>query len=210
MKTGTVELKLQDGTAIKIEGSADFVAAVTAVILEVGKGRSSEHAQKDKPEPQRSTSSNQFEGLPPMFSPQWQEARSLLLKRFERTPTVGEIFEFLRESSQVGRSTNGDSLERLEPEAPAFDSPRSQPGRINQRLCWSLKEAAERCGVSYNILYRAACRGDLKIIQRLWTNDGVRIRVATLRRERDRIFAEETKERETHIGPNREGHQEAL
>jgi hypothetical protein len=46
MDAGTLELKLQDGTAIKIRGSADFVAAVTAVILEVGKWGSSEHAQK--------------------------------------------------------------------------------------------------------------------------------------------------------------------
>jgi hypothetical protein len=51
MKTGTVDLKLQDGTPIKIKGSADFVAAVTAVILEVGKGRSSDRAQVGKPEP---------------------------------------------------------------------------------------------------------------------------------------------------------------
>jgi hypothetical protein len=46
MKTGSVELKLQDGTAIKIEGSAEFVAAVTSVILEVGNGKSSEHVHK--------------------------------------------------------------------------------------------------------------------------------------------------------------------
>jgi len=75
MKTGTVELKLQDGTAIKIEGSADFVAAVTAVILEVGKGRSSEHAQKGKPALQRSPISNRFEGLPALLTAQRQEAR---------------------------------------------------------------------------------------------------------------------------------------
>jgi hypothetical protein len=43
MNTGTVELKFQDGTAIKIKGSADFVAAVTTAILEVGKGKSGEH-----------------------------------------------------------------------------------------------------------------------------------------------------------------------
>jgi predicted site-specific integrase-resolvase len=36
---------------------------------------------------------------------------------------------------------------------------------MNQRLCWSLKEAAERCGVSYHTMYRAVCRGDLKIIK---------------------------------------------
>jgi Helix-turn-helix domain len=100
-----------------------------------------------------------------MFSPRWQQARSLLLERFGRTPTVGEVFEFLRESSQAERSKDGDSLEHHEPEAPADDPPRSQPGRMNQRLCWSLKEAAERCGVSYHTLYRAACRGDLKIIK---------------------------------------------
>ena len=36
MTTGTVELKIPDGTAIKIKGSADFVAAVMTAILEVG------------------------------------------------------------------------------------------------------------------------------------------------------------------------------
>src|SRR3981081_56485 len=35
MNKGTVELKIQDGTAIKIKGSADFVAAVMTAILEV-------------------------------------------------------------------------------------------------------------------------------------------------------------------------------
>ena len=45
MNKGTVELKIQDGTAIKIKGSADFVAAVTTAILEVGKGKLGEHIQ---------------------------------------------------------------------------------------------------------------------------------------------------------------------
>jgi hypothetical protein len=45
MNKGTVEVKFQDGTAIKIKGSADFVAAVTTSILEVGKGKSGEHIQ---------------------------------------------------------------------------------------------------------------------------------------------------------------------
>ena len=48
MNTGSVELKLQDGRAIKIKGSADFVAAVTMVILEVDKGRSSYQASTFK------------------------------------------------------------------------------------------------------------------------------------------------------------------
>jgi helix-turn-helix protein len=100
-----------------------------------------------------------------MFSPRWQDDRSLLLERLGRTPTVGEVFEFLRESSQAGRSTHGDSLENHEVDARADYPSRSQPGSVNQRLCWSLKEAAEGCGVSYHTLYRAACRGDLKIIK---------------------------------------------
>ena len=37
MKTGAAELELQDGTAIKIEGSANFVTPITAAILEVSK-----------------------------------------------------------------------------------------------------------------------------------------------------------------------------
>src|SRR5438309_11128923 len=40
--------------------------------------------------------------------------------------------------------------------------PRSQSSSMNQKLCWSLKEACKRCGISYLTLYRAACRGDLK------------------------------------------------
>jgi hypothetical protein len=38
----------------------------------------------------------------------------------------------------------------------------------------------------------------------VWTNDGVRIRVAAVRRDRERIFAQETKKGETQIGTNRE------
>jgi hypothetical protein len=58
-----------------------------------------------------------------------------------------------------------DSIENHEMEAPADLPIRSQPSWTNQRLCWSLKEAGERCGVSYLTLYRSACRGDLKIIK---------------------------------------------
>jgi len=194
MNTGTVEFRLQDGTAIKIKGSADFVAAVTAVILEVGKGGSSEHAQKGKPEPQRSPSSNRFEGLPAMFSPQWQEARSLLLERFGRSPTVGEVFESLRESSQAGRSTHGDSLEHHEPEATADDPPRSQPSRMNQRLCWSTQRGCRTLRRQLSHPYRAACRGDLKIIKgfgRMMVSESELPRFVA---KRDRIFAEEAKE----------------
>jgi Helix-turn-helix domain len=36
---------------------------------------------------------------------------------------------------------------------------------ITQKLAWTLRDAAERCGVSYWSLYRAACRGDLKVIK---------------------------------------------
>jgi hypothetical protein len=57
-----------------------------------------------------------------------------------------------------------DSIENHELEALADRLSRSQPGWMNRKLCWSLKEAAERRGVSYHTLYRAACRGDLKII----------------------------------------------
>ena len=79
-----------------------------------------------------------------------------------RTPTVGEVIELLRESSRIGKLAHRDSVENYELEAPAVDPSRSQPGRMNQKLCWSVKEAGERCGVSYLALYRAACRGDLK------------------------------------------------
>jgi hypothetical protein len=165
MKTGTVELKLQDGTAIKIKGSAEFVAAVTTVILEVSDRYSREHLHKGDPEIRQDVSANRFKGLPPMFSPQWQDARSLLFERLGRVPTVGEVFELLRESSQAIKWTHGDSLENQELAAPADHPPKNQSDAMNQRLCWSLKEAAERCGVSYSTLYRAACRGDLKIIK---------------------------------------------
>jgi rRNA maturation protein Nop10 len=30
---------------------------------------------------------------------------------------------------------------------------------------YSLKEAAKKCGVSYNALWRAACRGDIKVLK---------------------------------------------
>ncbi len=95
------------------------MAVVTTVILEVGKGKSSEHLQEGEP----------------------------------------------KGSSQAGKLAHGDSVENHELEAPADHPSRSQPGWMNQWLCWSLKEAAERCGVSYHTLYRAACRGDLKIIK---------------------------------------------
>ncbi len=32
------------------------------------------------------------------------------------------------------------------------------------RKAFSLKEAADLCGVSYHTLYRAVCRGDLKVL----------------------------------------------
>jgi hypothetical protein len=108
MNTGTVELELQDGTAIKIKGSTDFVAAVSAVIFEVSKGTSSEHLQQGEP----------------------------------------------KESFQAGKLPPGGYVENHELEAPAEHPPRGQSGCMNQRLCWSLKEAAERCGVSYHTLYR--------------------------------------------------------
>ena len=119
MNTGSVELKLQDGTAIKIKGSADFVAAVTTAILEVSKGTSGERIQEGEP----------------------------------------------KGSSQAGKLAHGDSVENHEVESSADHPSRSQSGSMSQKLCWSLKEAAERCGVSYHTLYRAACRGDLKIIK---------------------------------------------
>ena len=78
MTTGTVELKIQDGTAIKIKGSADFVAAVMTAILEVGKGKSGQHIQEIGP----------------------------------------------KESSQAGKLTHGDSVEKDELEAPADHPPK--------------------------------------------------------------------------------------
>jgi len=119
MNKGTVELKIQDGTAIKIKGSADFVAAVMTAILEVGEGKSGGHIQ------------------------------------------VAEI----KESSQAGKLAHSDSVENHELKTPVDHYSRRQSGWMNQKLCWSLKEAGERCGVSYITLYRAACRGDLKIIK---------------------------------------------
>jgi hypothetical protein len=44
-----VELKLQDGTVIKIEGPAEFAAAVMTVILEVSKEKSSLQVQEGEP-----------------------------------------------------------------------------------------------------------------------------------------------------------------
>jgi Helix-turn-helix domain len=100
-----------------------------------------------------------------MFSPDWQDVRSLLLERLGRTPSVGEVIEFLRESYEAGEFAHSDSVVNHELKAPADPSPKNQSGLMNQRLCWSLKEAAERCGVSYHTMYRAVCRGDLKIIK---------------------------------------------
>jgi hypothetical protein len=119
MNTGNVEFKFQDGTAIIIKGSADFVAAVSTAILKVSKEKASDRAKEGEP------------------------------KQFPK----------------AGILADGDSVESHEMEAPADHPSRSKPGWMNQRLCWSLKEAAERCGVSYQTLYRAACRGDLKIIK---------------------------------------------
>jgi hypothetical protein len=67
---------------------------------------------------------------------------------------VNEVFELLRESSQASKSTHVDSLENHELVAPADHFPRSQPGAMNQRLCWSLKEAAEQ---SKQRLFPAHC-----------------------------------------------------
>jgi hypothetical protein len=83
-----------------------------------------------------------------MFSPDWQDVRSLLLERLGRTPSVGEVIEFLRESYEAGEFAHSDSVVNHELKAPADPSPKNQSGLMNQRLCWSLKEAAERCGVS--------------------------------------------------------------
>jgi helix-turn-helix protein len=118
MRTGTVELKFRDGTAIIIKGSADFVAAVSTAILEVSK-ESSDRAEEGEP------------------------------KQFP----------------EAGKLVYGDSVESHELEAPADHPSRSRPGWMNQRLCWSLREAAERYSVSYQTMYRAVCRGDLKIIK---------------------------------------------
>ncbi len=138
------------------------MAAVATAILGVAKEKLSENVPEGERGLRRNPSANRFKGLPAMFSPQWQAARSNLLERFGRTPTVGKVLEFLRESSQASKFAHRDSVENYELEAPAVDPSRSQPGRMNQKLCWSLKEAGERCGVSYLALYRAACRGDLK------------------------------------------------
>jgi hypothetical protein len=72
MKTGIVEFKFQGGTRIKIKGSADFVATVTKVVLELGEGKSSEHVQEGELKTQRDPIPNRLEGLPPIFSPEWQ------------------------------------------------------------------------------------------------------------------------------------------
>jgi hypothetical protein len=146
MNTGTVELKFQDGTAIKIKGSADFVAAVTTSIFEVGKGKSGGHIQ------------------------------------------AAEI----KESSQAGKLVHSDSVENHEFEAPADHSLRRQSGWTNQKLCWSLKEAGERCGQLYHTVSGSVSRRP-EDYQRLWTNDGIRIGVVTLRRQHGGILAEETK-----------------
>jgi hypothetical protein len=130
MNTGIVEFKFQDGTAIKITGSAGFAAAVMKVVLGVDEGKSSEHVQEGEIKTQRNPSSNRLEGLPPMFSPEWQYARSLLLERLGRTPTVGEVIEFLRESYQEGKFAQDDSLKNHELEAPAGNSSKSLAGRI--------------------------------------------------------------------------------
>jgi hypothetical protein len=51
MGADTVEFKFEDGTAIKIKGSADFVAAVTTAILRAAKEKSSKQVLKDDAEP---------------------------------------------------------------------------------------------------------------------------------------------------------------
>jgi Helix-turn-helix domain len=145
MKTGSVELKLRNGTAIKIKGSPDLWPRFRKLILEVSKERASDQVEEGEP----------------------------------------------KESSRAGKLAHVDSVENRELEAG--HSSRSQSGWMNQRVCWSLKEAAERCGVSYHTLYRAACRGDLKIIKifgRMMVSESELPRFVG---ERDRIFAEETK-----------------
>ena len=76
MGADTVEFKFEDGTAIKIKGSADFVAAVTTAILRVAKEKSSKQVLKDDAEPKPNTSVNRIRGLPAMFSAEWQKART--------------------------------------------------------------------------------------------------------------------------------------
>jgi hypothetical protein len=160
MDTGIVEFKFQEGTAIKIKGAADFVATVTAAILIAAREKLIEQVPAGDPGLKGNRSENRFKGLPAMFSPEWQNARTLLVERLGRTPTVGKVFDLLREWCQGGKSSPGNSLG-----TPDGCPARSGSERTNQRQCWSLKEAAERCGVSYHTLYRAVCRGDLKIIK---------------------------------------------
>jgi hypothetical protein len=134
MRTGTVELKFRDGTAIKIKGSIEFATAVMKVVLEVGEGKSSEHVQESELNTQGNPKSKRLEGLPPMVSPEWQGARSLLMERIGRTLTVGEVIEFLRESYQEGKFAQDDSLKNHELEPPANEPSRSQSDLMNQRI----------------------------------------------------------------------------
>jgi hypothetical protein len=41
----------------------------------------------------------------------------------------------------------------------------SQPAPAEALEAYSLKQAAKKCGVSYSALWRAACRGDIKVLK---------------------------------------------
>jgi hypothetical protein len=49
-------------------------------------------------------SENSLHGLPQMFSSEWKDAVATLQKELKRTPTVGEAFAFLWETSNSGKS----------------------------------------------------------------------------------------------------------
>jgi hypothetical protein len=68
-----------------------------------------------------------------MSSPQRQAARSRLLEGLGRTPTVGEVFEHLRESSQPSPSTRDDSFQNHELEVPADRLDRLVPRQRHSR-----------------------------------------------------------------------------
>ena len=141
MKTESVELKLQNGTAIKIKGSPDFVATVAKAILEVSKERASDQVEEGEP----------------------------------------------KESSRAGKLAHVNSVENRELEAGhSVWLDESKVMLVTQRSCRTLRRQ-----LSHPVSGAVSRRPEDH--KRLWSNDGVRIRVATLRRERDRIFAEETK-----------------
>ena len=80
MNAGMVELKFRDGTAVKIRGSADFVAAVARAILEVGKGKSGEHITVPITKPDRVSIRRNF-----IVSSESEAARLLRLSRRSRS-----------------------------------------------------------------------------------------------------------------------------